>query len=73
MTQQTNNILGKFQLPPGVSQIDVAFDIGTNGILNVSAAEKINWEVVGKLSIYDTTKFTTKLEKFKLKSKRSEK
>jgi L1 cell adhesion molecule like protein len=41
-----NNILGKFQLegippmPRGVPQIDVTFDIDTNGILNVSAAEK---------------------------------
>lgn len=41
-----NNILGKFELsgippmPRGVPQIDVTFDIDSNGILNVSAAEK---------------------------------
>ena len=41
-----NNFLGKFNLdgiPPmsrGVPQIDVTFDIDTNGILNVSAIEK---------------------------------
>lgn len=41
-----NNILGKFQLdgippaPRGVPQIDVTFDLDTNGILNVSASDK---------------------------------
>ena len=41
-----NNQLGKFQLdgippgPRGVPQIEVAFDIDANGILNVSAEEK---------------------------------
>lgn len=41
-----NNLLGKFQLegippmPRGVPQIDVSFDIDTNGILNVTASEK---------------------------------
>ena len=41
-----NNLLGKFQLdgfppaPRGVPQIEVAFDIDANGILNVSAEEK---------------------------------
>ena len=41
-----NNILGKFNLdgiPPaqrGVPQIEVAFDIDENGIMNVSATDK---------------------------------
>jgi L1 cell adhesion molecule like protein len=41
-----NTLLGKFQLdgippmPRGVPQIEVAFDIDANGILNVSASEK---------------------------------
>ncbi|KAI6101449.1 heat shock protein 70 [Pisolithus croceorrhizus] len=41
-----NNVLGKFELtgvPParrGVPQIEVAFDIDANGILNVSASDK---------------------------------
>ena len=41
-----NNLLGKFELsglppaPRGVPQIEVAFDIDANGILNVSAADK---------------------------------
>lgn len=41
-----NNILGKFELtgippaPRGIPQIEVTFDIDSNGILNVSAVEK---------------------------------
>ncbi|KAG2054796.1 HSP70-domain-containing protein, partial [Suillus hirtellus] len=41
-----NNLLGKFELsgippaPRGVPQIEVTFDIDTNGILNVSASDK---------------------------------
>ena len=41
-----NNMLGKFELsgippaPRGVPQIEVAFDIDANGILNVSASDK---------------------------------
>lgn len=41
-----NNLLGKFTLegippmPRGVPQIEVSFDVDTNGILNVSAMEK---------------------------------
>ena len=42
-----NNMLGKFNLdgippmPRGQAQIDVMFDIDVNGILNVSAVEKL--------------------------------
>jgi len=41
-----NNLLGKFELggippaPRGVPQIEVAFDIDSNGILNVTATDK---------------------------------
>merc|ERR1712196_250234 len=41
-----NNLLGKFQLdgippaPRGVPQIEVTFDVDTNGVLNVSAKDK---------------------------------
>lgn len=41
-----NNLLGKFELlgippaPRGVPQIEVTFDIDTNGIMNVSAVDK---------------------------------
>jgi len=43
-----NNLLGKFDLtgippaPRGVPQIEVTFDIDANGILNVSAMDKVN-------------------------------
>ncbi|KAJ6116124.1 heat shock protein 70 [Penicillium sp. IBT 18751x] len=43
---QDNNLLGKFELqgippaPRGVPQIEVTFDVDTNGIMNVSAVEK---------------------------------
>ena len=45
-----NNLLGKFELPSispaprGVPQIKVTFDIDANGILNVSASDKIHQE-----------------------------
>ena len=45
-----NNILGKFELsglppaPRGLLQIEVTFDIDANGILNVSACEKLTGE-----------------------------
>lgn len=41
-----NNLLGKFELlgippaPRGVPQIEVTFDIDTNGIMNVFAVDK---------------------------------
>ena len=43
-----NNLLGKFQLtgihpaPKGVPEIEVTFDIDTDGTLSVSAIDKIN-------------------------------
>ena len=43
-----NNLLGKFHLdgiapaPRGVPQIEVTFDVDANGILNVSAQDKVN-------------------------------
>lgn len=46
-----NILLGKFNLkdiPPakrGVPQIEVTFDLDTNGILNVSALNKLNGDV----------------------------
>ncbi|KAI2646838.1 Heat shock 70 kDa protein [Labeo rohita] len=46
MRRQGNNVLGKVKLtgiPPalrGVPQIEVTFDIDTNGILNVSAVDE---------------------------------
>jgi heat shock protein 1/8 len=45
-TDEGNNLLGKFELshiPParhGVPQIEVTFDVGANGILNVFAVDK---------------------------------
>ena len=41
-----NNLLGKFELsgippaPRGVPQIEVTFDVDTNGIMKISAADK---------------------------------
>jgi len=41
-----NNLLGKFQLdgippaPRGTPQIEVTFDVDTNGVLNVQAADQ---------------------------------
>ena len=45
-----NNLLGKFELsgippaPRGVPQINVAFDVDANGILNVTAEDKTSGE-----------------------------
>merc|ERR1719158_1739993 len=47
MTRE-NHLLGKFDLtgippaPRGVPQIEVTFDIDANGILNVSACDKVS-------------------------------
>jgi L1 cell adhesion molecule like protein len=60
-----NNLLGKFDLsgiPPasrGVPRVEVTFDIDANGILNVSAAEKMT----GKSIVTTTTNDKGRLSK----------
>ena len=52
-----NNLLGKFELmgippaPRGVPQIEVTFDLDTNGILSVSAKDKKNASLSKKITI----------------------
>lgn len=74
-----NNILGKFELagippaPRGVPQIDVTFDIDANGILNVSAVDKITGKAnkititndKGRLTKDDIEKMVKDAEKYK--------
>ena len=74
-----NTMLGKFQLdgipamPRGVPQIEVVFDIDSNGILNVSASEKStgksNQIVItndkGRLSKEDIERMIDEAEKYK--------
>lgn len=74
-----NNLLGKFNLegiPPakrGVPQIEVTFDVDTNGIMNVSAVEKSigKCEKItitnnkGRLSKEDIEKMVKDAEKYK--------
>jgi len=74
-----NTLLGKFQLddippmPRGVPQIEVAFDIDANGILNVSALEKStgksNKIVItndkGRLSKEEIDRMVEEAEKYK--------
>lgn len=74
-----NNLLGKFDLtgippaPRGVPQIEVAFDIDSNGILNVSAVDKKsgNGQKItitndkGRLSKSDIEKMVSEAEKYK--------
>jgi len=74
-----NNSLGKFDLsgippaPRGVPQIEVAFDLDANGILNVSALEKGSGKAQkititndrGRLSKEDIEKMVADAEKFK--------
>jgi L1 cell adhesion molecule like protein len=74
-----NTLLGKFQLdgippmPRGMPQIEVAFDIDANGILNVSALEKStgksNQIVItndkGRLSKEDIDRMVEEAEKYK--------
>jgi len=74
-----NTLLGKFQLdgippmPRGVPQIEVAFDIDANGILNVSASEKStgksNQIVItndkGRLSKEDIERMVEEAERYK--------
>ena len=79
MLTKDNNLLGKFNLegiPPskrGVPQIDVTFEIDTNGIMNVSAVEKSigKCEKItitnskGKLTKEDIEKMVKEAEKFR--------
>jgi heat shock 70kDa protein 1/2/6/8 len=74
-----NNLLGKFQLdgippmPRGVPQIEVTYDIDSNGILNVSAVEKSTGKVnkititndKGRLSAEEIERMVAEAEKFK--------
>ena len=54
-----NHLLGKFDLtgiPPaarGVPQLEVTFEIDVNGILRVSAEDKVNiWNVFFRTNMY---------------------
>ena len=74
-----NNTLGNFQLssippaPRGVPQIEVAFDLDSNGILNVSATDKSTGKSnkititndSGRLSQADIQRMLAEAEKFK--------
>ncbi|KAI3520005.1 hypothetical protein L1887_09226 [Cichorium endivia] len=74
-----NNLLGKFELsgippaPRGVPQINVCFDIDANGILNVSAEDKVGGQKnkititndKGRLSKEDIEKMVQEAEKYK--------
>ncbi|CAR26057.1 hypothetical protein ZYGR_0E00340 [Zygosaccharomyces rouxii] len=74
-----NNLLGKFELsgippaPRGVPQIEVTFDVDSNGILNVSAVEKGTGKTnkititndKGRLSKEDIERMVAEAEKFK--------
>ena len=74
-----NNSLGKFELsgippaPRGVPQIEVSFDIDSNGILNVKASDKSTGKSEnititndkGRLSAEEIEKMVQDAEKFK--------
>ena len=74
-----NNLLGKFSLegippmPRGVPQIEITFDIDSNGILNVSAVEKSSGKEQkititndkGRLSADDIERMVKEAEDFK--------
>jgi len=74
-----NNILGKFELsgippaPRGVPQIEVAFDLDANGILNVSAEDKSSGKKnkititndKGRLSKEDIERMVKEAEQYK--------
>ncbi|KAL4576331.1 hypothetical protein LXL04_012423 [Taraxacum kok-saghyz] len=74
-----NNLLGKFELsgippaPRGVPQINVCFDIDANGILNVSAEDKVGGRKnkititndKGRLSKEDIEKMVMEAERYK--------
>lgn len=74
-----NTLLGKFQLdgipqmPRGIPQIEVSFDVDANGILNVSAAEKSTGKSnkititndKGRLSKEDIERMVEEAERYK--------
>jgi len=74
-----NNLLGKFELsgippaPRGVPQIEVTFDVDSNGIMNVSAHDKTTGKSSkititnekGRLSKEDIERMVNEAEKFK--------
>lgn len=74
-----NNLLGKFQMngiapaPRGVPQIEVVFDIDSNGILNVSASDKATGKSEkititndkGRLSQEEIERMVDEAERFK--------
>jgi len=74
-----NNMLGKFHLdgippaPRGVPQIEVTFDIDANGIMNVSAQDKVTGKSnqititneKGRLSQADIDRMVQEAEKFR--------
>jgi len=74
-----NNLLGRFELsgiapaPRGIPQIEVSFDIDSNGILNVSAVEKSSGKSSkvtitnerGRLSKDEIDRMVNEAEKFK--------
>ena len=74
-----NNLLGKFEMtgippaPRGVPQIEVSFDIDSNGILNVSASDKSTGKSEkititndkGRLSQDDIERMVNEAERFK--------
>src|SRR5690606_34569669 len=73
-----NNLLGKFELtgippaPRGVPQIEVSFELDTNGILKVSASDKGTGKVEsititndkGRLSQEDIERMVAEAEKY---------
>jgi len=79
-----NNSLGKFNLegippmPRGVPQIEVTYDIDSNGILNVSAVEKSTGKAQkititndkGRLSAEEIERMVAEAEKFKAEDER---
>ena len=74
-----NNLLGKFELtaippaPRGVPQIEVSFDLDSNGVLNVTAIEKAGGKQnkiqitndKGRLSNEEVQRLVTEAEKYK--------
>lgn len=82
-----NNLLGKFELsgippaPRGVPQIEVTFDIDSNGILNVSACDKGTGKSnkitikndKGRLSESDIERMVRDAEKYKSEDEMQEK